>query len=173
MKILVLYATVEGQTGKIARFAVERAQAAGHEAVLVDALGAAPMSFEGADRVILAAPVHERRHPERFEAVLATHKAELASRPVLMLSVSLNAAFEEGREEARDYLAEMKLRTGLAPSAEMTVPGALKAERYDYYAQQVLRHVILRGKAYDSAAKSHEFTDWQALQAKVDGFLKG
>lgn len=171
MKILILFATREGQTGKIARFVEAEARAAGHEAVLVDADAAAPLSLEGVDRVVLAAPVHERRHPERFEAILATHGRELAERPTLLLSVSLKAAFPEGIEEAADYVAELKMRTGLAPAAEMLVPGAVRADRYDYYATQILRHVVLRGLADGRGAQSREFTDWQALRARLTSFL--
>lgn len=172
MKVLILFTTIEGQTGKIARFLEKEIAAAGQEAVLVDCADAAvPLSFDGIDKVILAAPVHERRHPERFEAILATRREELNALEVLMLSVSLSAAFPEGHEEAQDYLDEMKLRTGLRTSAEMLVPGAVRTDRYDYYARQVLRHVVLRGRDYDPDQSSHEFTDWAALKAKLSDFL--
>ncbi|WP_127902643.1 flavodoxin domain-containing protein [Solirhodobacter olei] len=174
MKVLILFATVEGQTGKIARFAEGEVSAAGHEPVLVDAADAGvPLSFDGVSAVILAAPVHERRHPERFETILATHRAELAASRTLLLSVSLSAAFPEGREEAEDYVTELSMRTGFRPGAVMLVPGAVRMDRYDYYATQVLRHVVLRGHAYDPNVESHEFTDWAALGAKIGAFLKG
>lgn len=172
MKVLILFATIEGQTGKIARFCEQGVHAAGHEAVMVECADTSvPLSFEGVGKVILAAPVHERRHPRRFEAVLATHQRELAERGTLLLSVSLNAAFTEGHEEAQEYVEELKMRTGLAPSAEMLVAGAVRTDRYDYYATQVLRHVVLRGKDYDPSAESHEFTDWEALKEQLAAFL--
>jgi menaquinone-dependent protoporphyrinogen oxidase len=172
MKVLILFATIEGQTGKIARFAEQEIRKAGGEAELVDvAEKSTPLSFDGIDAVVLAAPVHERRHPERFEAILATHRSELSERPTLLLSVSLSAAFPEGLEEAKEYIEELKMRTSCAPSAELAVAGAVRTERYDYYATQVLRYVVLRGHDYDPSAASHEFTDWSALAAKLAEFI--
>ncbi len=173
MKVLILYATVEGQTGKIARFAAEDIGKRGHEAVLTDAESPTELVLDGIDAVILAAPVHQRRHPRNFEALIAAKLDELSKRPVLMLSVSLNAAFAEGRDEAAEYLLEMKMRTGLKPDAEMLVPGAVRTGEYDYFAMQVVRYVVMRNRDYDRDAAEHEFTDWDALTAKIGAFLDG
>lgn len=171
MKVLILYATVEGQTGKIARFVSDAVKRLGHEAVRTDADDTAELSLEGVDAVILAAPVHQRRHPRGFEALIAARAEALAERRTLMLSVSLNAAFPEGQEEAEDYLLEMKMRTGLAPDAELLVGGALRPAEYDYFASQVVRFVVMRDHEYDDTADEHEFTDWDALATKIEAFL--
>ncbi|MBL4628387.1 MAG: flavodoxin domain-containing protein [Roseicyclus sp.] len=171
MKVLILFATIEGQTGKIARFAQAEVEALGHETVLANADDPMELTFHDIDAVILAAPVHERRHPQNFEALLSVRKDELAARKVLMLSVSLNAAFPEGRDEAKEYLVEMKLRTGLQADTEMLVAGAVRSSQYDYFATQVVQHVVMRNREYDANAEEHEFTDWDALKAGIDGFL--
>ena len=90
---------------------------------LIDADDPEQISFDGVDAVILAASVHQRRHPRNFEALLVAHKAELDKRRTLLLSVSLNAAFPEGLEEAQDYVDEMKMRTGFEPDDELLVAG--------------------------------------------------
>ena len=172
MSILIAYGTIEGQTRKIAEFVAREARELGFEADLFDTADRiAEVSLDGVDIVILAASVHERRHPKPFEVFVSGQRKELAKRRVLLLSVSLNAAFRDFREEAQDYVDEMKLRTGLECEATELVPGAVRPESYDYYAAQVLRHVVLRGKDFDAAAKAHEFTDWDALRARVRGFL--
>ncbi|MBY4894918.1 protoporphyrinogen oxidase [Rhodobacteraceae bacterium N5(2021)] len=173
MKVLILYATVEGQTGKIARFVQEQIEALGHEATLANADDPAELPIDGADAVVLAAPVHQRRHPRNFEALVSARKDDLAARKVLMLTVSLNAAFAEGREEAADYLLEMKMRTGLEPTAELLVAGAVRTGEYDYFAKQVVEHVVMRGRDYDRSVDEHEFTDWDALATALKAFLKG
>ncbi|WP_102109425.1 flavodoxin domain-containing protein [Oceaniglobus roseus] len=172
MTILILYATCEGQTHKIARFATDTLRAAGQEVALVDVTAkTAAVSLDGADAVILAAPVHERRHPEAFEVLLAARREELKEKRTLMLSVSLSAAFPEGLEEAQDYLTEMEMRTGFTPDAEALVAGAVKTGEYDYFASQLIRHVVLRGRPYDPARGAHEFTDWDALRETLASFL--
>ena len=99
MQVLVLFASIEGQTRKIADFVDAQVRRAGHESTLVDASEKrAVVTFEGYDNVILAAPVHERRHPPNFEIVLTASRADLAARRTMMISVSLGAAFPELRE---------------------------------------------------------------------------
>ncbi|MGR3540641.1 MAG: hypothetical protein ACU0BS_04340 [Hasllibacter sp.] len=44
----------------------------------------------------------ERRHPKAFEATVAALGDELAAIPTLVLSVSMSAAFREGRSDAVD-----------------------------------------------------------------------
>ena len=87
------------------------------------------------------------------------------------MSVSLNAAFEEGLDEAQDYVTELKMRTGFSPDEEVLVAGAVRTEEYDYFAMQVIRHVVLRNRDHDPASGTHEFTDWDALSARIARFV--
>lgn len=172
MKVLIIYGTIEGQTGKIARFLADELGAAGHEADLVDTADmGAPISFAGVDKVILAASVHERKHPKWFEMCLAAQAERLAEQDTLLLSISLMAAFPDTRPEAHEFVEEMKMRTGFAPTVEVLVPGAVRMSSYDYFSTQVLRHVVLRGGKYDLAEGDHEFTDWEALRTTLSAFL--
>lgn len=174
MSVLVLFATVEGQTGKIAKFVADQVKKAGLDVVTANVSDEmATVSYDGVDAVILAAPVHERRHPQPFETLISADRATLANLRTLLLSVSLNAAFEEGQAEAEDYVVELKMRTGLEPDAQLCVAGAVKTGQYDYFATQIVRHVVMRGRSYDPAAGEHEFTDWDALEKTVAAFLAG
>lgn len=173
MNVLIVFATVEGQTRKIAEFAQSLAEKAGYDVTLFDAADkAAHLSLEGIDKVIMAAPVHERRHPQTFEVVLAAHRAELAVCDTLLLSISLSAAFEDGMDEAQDYITEMEMRTRFKSGLNALVAGAVRTGSYDYFATQVLRHVVLRDRDYDPSAGEHEFTDWDALREVLTTFLE-
>ncbi|MGR3464567.1 flavodoxin domain-containing protein [Limimaricola sp.] len=172
MKVVILFASLEGQTRKIARFARAVLCNAGHEVTLCDAAGKlARLDVETADRIILAGSVHERRHPMAFEVCLAAHRHALAAHPTLLLSVSLSAAFPEGIEEAEDYVVEMMMRTRFTPSRYALVAGAVRSRKYDYFARQVVRHVVLRGREHDPTEEEHEFTDWARLEATLSAFM--
>ncbi|WP_324753256.1 flavodoxin domain-containing protein [Roseovarius sp. Pro17] len=172
MKVLIIYATVEGQTFKIARFAAEHIKELGHEAVLANADDPTKLDFESMDAVILAAPVHQRRHPKTFEALFEASRSALEQRKTLLMSVSLNAAFPEGLSEAKNYVSELKISTGFTPDVEMLVAGAVRIGEYDYFATQVIQHVVLRDRDYDLSAGEHEFTDWQAVSSEISKFLE-
>ncbi|MGI3213356.1 flavodoxin domain-containing protein [Roseovarius tibetensis] len=59
------------------------------------------ISLDGIDTLILAAPVHEHRHPERFEKFVATHRDALDCGWTPMLSVSLSATFPKAWKRIR------------------------------------------------------------------------
>ena len=171
MNVLIVYASIEGQAARIAKFVENRLSAAGHTVTRANALESDAISFKGIDKVILAASVHERRHPRLFEALLTASKAQLAARDVLLLSVSLSAAFPEGLEEAAEYVTELKMRTGLQSDADVLVAGAIRNRQYDYFATQVLRHVVMRDRDYDPSVQENEFTNWDAVSQAVDEFI--
>ncbi len=173
MTVLVAFATIEGQTGKIARFVESEIRRSGREVVLADVSDeTAPVPFDGVSEVILAAPVHERRHPKSFEVFVAGRHDKLESRRTLLISVSLSAAFEDGLEEANEYVVEMKMRTGFTPDAVALVAGAVRPGSYDYFESQIVRHVVLRDRDYEPGNTDHEFTDWDALSSCIAEFLK-
>jgi menaquinone-dependent protoporphyrinogen oxidase len=174
MAVLIIFETVEGQTRKVARFVESAVRKAGLDAVPVNtAEPTGPVSFEGVDKVILAAPVHERRHPKAFEEFVTANLDRLKECDTLMLSVSLKAAFPETLEEAQDFLVEMEMRTGFTPDAEALVAGAVHTASYDYFSAMIVQYVVLRGQDFDLKDGEREFTDWAALQKTVSDFLAG
>lgn len=172
MHVPIIFATMEGQTRRIADFVAEELRRAGHEPELVDASDPGQsLTLGSATHVILAACVHERRHPQPFEVLVTAARGDLNSRKTLMISVSLKAAFADGQEEAQDYLTEMTMRTGLNPTARLLAAGAVRSAGYDYFHREVLRHVVLDGQDWDPDDGDREFTDWDSLRSAVAGFL--
>lgn len=172
MKVLVFYGTIEGQTRKIASHVAETLERVGHEVVLADAADkTAEVAPGGFDKVILAGSVHERRHPPLFEMFIAAERNTLDPARTLLVSVSLMAAFEESRDQAGDFVTELQMRTGFTPGSVALVAGAVRPGSYDYFATQVVRHVVMRGRAYRPEDGTREFTDWAALDRDVAGFM--
>ncbi|MGB3280322.1 MAG: flavodoxin domain-containing protein [Pseudorhodobacter sp.] len=172
MKVLIVFETVEGQTRKVVDFLAKQLRSAGHDLQLLnteDRLRS--LSFNGFDRAVLAAPVHERRHPKNFEAFVSANRSELKVRPTLLISVSLKAAFPEGLEEAQDYVTEMEMRTGFEPSREVLVAGAVRTSSYGYYERQIVQNVALAGHDIELTEGEREFTDWKALGSELEAFL--
>jgi menaquinone-dependent protoporphyrinogen oxidase len=173
MEIVIVFETVEGQTKKIVEYVEKQISDAGHTVKLHNTSDRSEaLSVENADRIILAAPVHERRHPENFEVLVSAGRDELKKRPTLLISVSLKAAFAAGLEEAQDYLTELEMRTGFTPDKQALVAGAVRPNNYGYYESQIVQHVVLDGQDVSLKAGGNEFTDWSKLSAEIDSFLK-
>ena len=172
MKVMIIYESVEGQTDKIARFARDRLAAKGHDVQLVDTADRqVEVAYAGVDKVILAAPVHERRHPKSFEVFVGADRELLGGLDTMMLSVSLKAAFPDSLGEAMEFLTDMEMRTGFEANRKLLVAGAVRPSSYDYFSTQILRHVILDGKDVSIDGDTHEFTDWDALDKELTDFV--
>lgn len=172
MSILILYASVEGQTRKIARFIESHLRDLGHEVNLIDAgKKGATADFNGVRKVILAAAVHRKRHPLEFEKFVASHRDELSARPTLFLSVSLCAGFPEGLEEARSYVEEMSNRTGFVPTTDLLVGGALQFDKYQDYEAWVVRYIAVGMKRHEDVEEDRELTDWAAVRETLSVFV--
>ena len=109
MRVLIAYATTEGQTRKIATTIAGQVRGQGHDVRLVD-IASKPSDVhpDDFDAIIIAASVHQEKHQEDIEAFVSASKNVLATKPTMFVSISLAAAFEEGREDAERYIASFK-----------------------------------------------------------------
>ena len=173
MKILVAYSTVEGQTGKIAKWLSARAHKDGHDVVLFDTeRPSRDLSSLKPDRIIVAGSVHHQRHPDSLEVFLATQKSILEKVPTLFLSVSLAAAFPEGVDDAKRYIDVFLAANNWKPTQSYAIAGALRYDEYDYFKEQIVQHIVLKNRKYEGPKGGHEFTDWAELERILERFLE-
>jgi menaquinone-dependent protoporphyrinogen oxidase len=172
MEFLVIYASEGGQTRRIADYIVERIEAKGGTAHLIEASARIPdLKFSDYAGVIVAGPVYQQRHPEDLISLVKAHAAEVASVPSAFVSVSLAAAFPDGETESQDYVDRFLHATNWEPSAIHRAAGALRFERYDFFQEQIIRHVVLKDRGADMVEGNNEFTDWDALADFLDDFI--
>ena len=175
MKILVAFGTLEGQTRKIAEAVAARVHDLGHDAHLFDTAGTgspADLHVDSYDKIIVAGSVHHKRHQDSVEDSVTAKVAELQKKPTLFLSVSLSAAFPEGMTEAQSYVDAFLAGTGWKPTRSLLVAGALQYTEYDYFQEQVIEHIVLKGRKIEGLRGDLEFTDWAALSRTVDSFVR-
>lgn len=172
MTILVLYATVEGHTRKIAEYAAAKLEGAGHGVVLGDVRDpgfAIPGRFDG---VLICAPIHIGRYPSPVAQFLTDWKDALAQVPTALVSVSLgiNSESAEERAEAEAYPAKLEKKTGFHIPKVHHAAGALKYLEYDFFKRALMRQIVAKEGGPVDTSHDHEFTDWAALDAFVQDF---
>lgn len=173
MNVLIVYATSEGQTQKIAERTATLVRERGHQVDLRDS--AAPASgadLETFNAFIVAASVHQKQHQESIMDFVVAHRKFLDTKPSAFISVSLAAVLEEGRAEAQSYVDHFALATGWHPFMTLLLGGALRLTEYDYFQEQIVKFIVMKRSAPASAERDYEFTDWNALASFVDDFLK-
>ena len=171
MKILILYATTEGQTRKIAEFITKELK--GDDVTLVDAADThpkpGPQGFAGA---ILAASLHAHKYQRSILTYARDHHAALNQIPSLFISISLSAAGDDPRDlkGIADCAEEFKAETGWSPAKVLQVAGAFRFTKYDFFKGWVMRMIAKSKGVKVDAHEDLELTNWKTLAADIAAF---
>jgi menaquinone-dependent protoporphyrinogen oxidase len=178
--ILILYATREGHTRRIAEHIAATIRSRGYSADVVDAADL-PLNFsmDAYDAAVLAASVHQGKHEEEMVSFVEQFRDGLESMRAIFLSVSLSeagvedpAANPEGRARAAADVQRMidafLKKTGWHPSKVRAVAGALSYTQYNFLVRFVMKRIAKAQGASTDTTHDHELTDWEALDHIVD-----
>lgn len=173
-RILIAYATGEGQTGRIAGALANQLEGLGHTVQLAHLTGAGAGPDPGAyDAVLLAASVHAGQHQKGARRYVRRHRQALAGRPAAFLSVSLLAAATQpaGRQRGRGQVQAFLDRTGWHPPLADMAGGAFRASQLSWFLRvgtrlmQKLAARSLRELGWPAdLTQDREFTDWDAVR---------
>ncbi|WP_101067916.1 flavodoxin domain-containing protein [Roseovarius salinarum] len=167
MKILIAYASTEGQTRKIARFCADTLVDDGHSVELMPVADAGAVEPARFDAAILAASVHVGRYQDEMVEFARAHAQALAGLRTLFLSVSLAAAGTDPEEHADldRIAAAFAETTGWTPGRVEQVAGAFRFTEYDFFKAWAMRWIAhQKGEAVDPRG-DREYTDWAALES--------
>lgn len=175
MYLLVAYATTDGQTRKIARFAADRLVTNGHSVELLDVKDAEGLDLARFDAVILAGSLHAGGYQKTLARFASEKHAELATLPTLFLAVSLSAAGQDPDDWAglRKCLAAFETETGWTPGRVEHVAGAFRFTEYDFFRAWAMRRIADQKGETVEPGRDKEYTDWAALGATLDGWVAG
>ena len=170
--ILIVYASTEGQTRKIARFAAEHFRRSGITAEAED-VGHLPsdLNLQAYGGVLVAASIHRAHHRPDIEAFVRQQAAALGNRHSGFISVSLSAAggaddLAAARAMVDNFLAGAAWR----PRFVYLAAGAFRYTKYGFFKRWILRRIAEAKGAPTDTAQDHELTDWEELVRFLDRF---
>jgi menaquinone-dependent protoporphyrinogen oxidase len=173
MKLLIAYATTEGQTGKICKFIGEKISEAGHHVDYLDVKDlSGDLSVTDFDKVIIAGSVHAGKHQEELELFVFANRDRLIEIQCLFVSVSLAVVFPDSREDAEEYVKAFQENASWNPAAYLLVAGAMRHGAYGWFEETTLLAGDLAGHAAEELKEDQEFTDWNGLQRSVLEFIE-
>jgi len=172
MRILVCYASTEGQTRKICRFCCDQLIAQGHSVEMIPAGDAEDVETTGFDAALLAGSVHIGKIQPELAAFAQAHGATLNAMPSLYLQVSLAAAGQEPDEMAElDQIAtDFCAGADWTPTAVHQIAGAFRFTQYDFFKSWAMRYIAGRYGQQVKPGEDKEYTDWQALADLMRGW---
>jgi menaquinone-dependent protoporphyrinogen oxidase len=182
--VLVLYATREGHTRRVAEHIATSARAHGLAADVVDsAYIPAGFSLDRYSAAIIVASVHRAKHEREIVKFLKDHAEALNRMPSAFLSVSLSEAGAENIKAPPDRRAHCAAdvkrmidafleETGWHPSRMKPVAGALLFTKYNFLLRFVMKRISRQAGGVTATSKDHEYTDWKALDNFVEEFAQ-
>jgi menaquinone-dependent protoporphyrinogen oxidase len=171
-RVLVIYASAEGQTARVAERIAARLRRDGHAVdvrpIEAGADGPDPAAYDG---ILVGASVHFGRHPETIARFVQTRRPALQSRPSGFFSLSLSAGGPAARPaDARDYVEAFLAATGWQPDLRASFGGALRYSGYPAWKRFVMRRIMRSAGGDTDTSRDHEYTDWQAVDALAGDF---
>jgi menaquinone-dependent protoporphyrinogen oxidase len=167
-RILILHATIEGHTARVAARIAQHLRDRGHavESIRADSAPVGP-DLAGFDAVIVGASVHYGRHPDHLRALVRRHLAALASRRSAFFSVSLSARNKP--RAAQCYLQTFLRQVGWQPQQTATFAGALPYSKYAPWKRLLMIAFVALAGGDTDASRDYEYTDWDAVDRFADG----
>jgi len=169
-RVLIVYATTEGHTARVAQRIAQRLQGGAHRVQLLRAGSPrAELDLAGFDAVIVGASVHYGRHPGHLGALLRRHHAALAARPGAFFSVSLSAGGPGAKPPAaRRYVDTFLRQAGWQPQLTEAFGGALQYSKYGAFKRLLMIAFVGLAGGDTDTSRDYEYTDWDAVDRFAD-----
>jgi menaquinone-dependent protoporphyrinogen oxidase len=168
--ILIVYATREGQTEKVAAQVQQYLENANHRVRLVNAQDRAALDaidLQAFDQLIFGASMHAGGLEKEIVSFINTHQDEIRAKERSFFLVLLSAATKDkGRREASLQEAANRMVEKLRVTFEDTemIAGALMYSKYPLPVRWIMKRIARQtGEATDTS-KDYEYTDWQQVK---------
>ena len=181
---LVLYATRDGHTAKVAQHLVETIEKRDLPTKLENADQLpADLSLREYQGAILAASVHVRHHEAEMMRFVKQYREGLEKMPTVFLSISLSEAGAEDEDappekrakaaaDAQGMIDAFLQETQWHPTKIKAVAGALLYTKYNFLIRLVMKRIAKQARGDTDTSRDYDYTDWAALDRLVDELVK-
>lgn len=175
MNILIFYATLEGQTAKIADRIADILQSKGHE-VTNQPIQHLPanLNIQDYDAAILGGSIHIGKYPKELKKFVRQHTSWLNNIPSAFFTVcmAINSQQEESRQEALVYSENFTKETDWHPTLMATFAGAVKYTQYNFITRFIMKQISRKEGGSTDTSHDHEYTNWEAVERFSEQFGK-
>lgn len=173
-KVLVLYATSDGQTKKVAEFIARTVGEEGSEAECIKIKKAKDsVSLEHIDAVIIGASIHADRYKGFIKKFVRNNIEKLSLLPTAFFTVCLTAKSqdEESKAKVESYVQNFLTETSLKPVISTGIAGAILYKEYSMVKRVIMKKINESVGGDADTSRNYEYTDWDAVRNFVKEFL--
>jgi menaquinone-dependent protoporphyrinogen oxidase len=168
MKVAIAYASIEGQTQKIAQRIADTLRGADIDSLMINTREQPDTPWPaGCDGLIAGGPLHREHHPQELEQWLSAHREQWSHLPCAFFSVSLSASSdrEQDRDDAWRVMHAFLDKLRMHPVESTILAGALKYSRYGFFMKRIMRNIVKRSGGKDlDMSHDYEYTDWHRVE---------
>lgn len=175
MKILIIYASTDGQTEKIAQQITGQLIESGQSAEMLKA-NKIPSDFACSkyDAAIVGGSIRMGGYPDYLKQFVNAYADWLNSVPSAMFTVcmGINSQNVESRSEASHYGDRFIASVNWNPQMLATFAGAVKYQEYDPITRLIMKRISRAEGGSTDTTHDHEYTDWQAVERFTQLFIE-
>jgi len=179
-EVLVLFASREGQTEKIARRIAAVLEAKGHRVELRNSDSSrGELDLVRYRAILVGSPVRVGRYLPSIVRFVRNQREALQRVPSAFFSVSLAVAHhrnsdrrnEEGRAETMRVVEKFTRATGWSPLRIELIAGALQYSKYNFLIRFLMRRISAHAGGDTDMSRDYEYTDWAAVDRFASEFV--
>jgi menaquinone-dependent protoporphyrinogen oxidase len=177
-EVLVLFATREGQTEKIARRMTAVLEAKGHRVDVRDVERTSrELDLRRYQVIFIGSPVRVGSYLPSVARFVQAQRESLKQVPSAFFSVSLAVAphrgerKSDGRAETMRVVEKLTRKTGWSPRRIELLAGALPYSRYNFLVRFVMRRISAAAGGDTDTSRDYEYTDWSAVDRFASEFV--
>ncbi|WP_455221676.1 menaquinone-dependent protoporphyrinogen IX dehydrogenase [Kaarinaea lacus] len=175
MNILILYASLEGQTQKIAERIAQELRNKGYQ-VTNQSAEHLPNNYnsDSFGAVIIGGSIHMGHYPKYLKKFVSSHADWLNSVTSAFFTVcmAIHSQQEKSRQEAITYGDNFIKQTGWQPALTTTFAGAVKYTQYNFITRFIMKRISRREGGSTDTSRDHEYTDWDSVVLFAEEFAE-
>jgi menaquinone-dependent protoporphyrinogen oxidase len=170
-RVLIIYATREGQTGKVAREIAGHLRQAGADVQLLDARDAIPAAQVDVgffDLLVFGASMHAGGLERELVGFVNARAADIRTKRRSFFLVLLSAATRDPglrSQSLADARAKMNAQLQVPFEETEMIAGALKYSRYPLPLRWLMKRIAAKAGGDTDTSRDYEYTDWAQVEA--------
>ncbi len=165
-KILILYSSTDGHTGKIGRRLQQVIEQQGHTVTLISVDDVTRVDLQTFDKIVVGASIRYGKHSPKITDFIQRNQYLLDSKPNAFFSVNVVARkTEKNQPDTNPYLRKFLRQISWKPRELAVFAGKLDYPKYRFFDRLMIRFIMFLTKGPTDPKAVIEFTDWQQVES--------
>lgn len=171
-KIGIIYATVDGQTLKIAK-AIEMVFEKNNQPIRLYNIDDFSGKITDFDKLIIGSSIRYGIHHKKMIAFIEKHKPELDTIKTAFFSVNLVARKpEKSTPETNPYVVKFFKKISWTPTVKEVFAGMLDYQKYPFFDRIMIQFIMWMTKGPTKSSTKIEYTNWKKVNDFAEKMIK-